>query len=127
MAFSSAAPVTSITILPCFLSLVSPSFLVSCHQGIVSVFFLMRLGVLMVSCFAFERDRARGKYPSPLTRSTVKQNCEKMYLHKYLLFVCVCTYIKYSPYKTKDLALRAYKRYPPTFTILSWVFYCQSS
>jgi hypothetical protein len=32
--------------------------------------------------------------PSPLTRSTVQQSCENLYLHKYLLFVFLCKYQK---------------------------------
>jgi hypothetical protein len=85
--------------------------------------------VLIVSCFAFVREThlsemsARTRDHSPLTGSTVKQSCETMYLHKYLLFLCICTYKHILTIQNKDLELRPYKRYTTTTsTIFSWVY-----
>jgi hypothetical protein len=65
-----------------------------------------------------------------IARATHHQSLDLLYSK----VVKICTYIsiyfsyvfvpttKYSPYKTNDLTLRAYKRYPTTFTIRNGFF-----
>jgi hypothetical protein len=63
-------------------------------------------------------------HPLDLLYRKIAKNCT--YISIYFSYVYVTTK-KYASYKKKDFALRAYKRYPTTFTNRSWVFYCQSS
>jgi hypothetical protein len=69
-------------------------------------------------------SRAIPHHSLDLLYSKVAKTCT--YISTYFSYFYVSTN-KYAHYKTKDLALRAYKRDTTTFTIRSCACYCQSS